>query len=163
MSRKKQQQPPAPKEEEFTGNLGTPFADLKVDVPPPPEPPPPPPPPQPTKEELMEAKLSRADKEMLAEFRKAGIVPDPISRDSNASRKIKLNLSIQRKGHKGRVVTNIRGLDVLSFEERMDICSQIRSALGCGARFVDTVLEVQGDQREKASLWLEKKDFICIR
>ncbi|MBR6372089.1 MAG: translation initiation factor [Victivallales bacterium] len=161
MSKKKQQKGIEPEEEVFTGNLGSPFAELKVDVPPPPEPPKPAPPPPPTREELMEANLSRADKEMLAQFRQAGIVPEAITRDNKASHKIRLNLSIQRKGHKGRVVTNIRGLDVLPVEERMELCSQIRTALGCGARFVETVLEVQGDQREKASKWLENKNFAC--
>ena len=162
MSKKKQQKNIEAQEEDFTGNLGSPFADLKVDVPPPPEPPKPAPPPPPTREELMEANLSRADKAMLDEFRKAGMVPEAITRDNAASRKTRLSMSIQRKGHKGRVVTNIRGLDVLPVEERMDICSQMRSALGCGARFVDSILEVQGDQREKASKWLESKNFVCV-
>jgi len=162
---KKQNNGIKPQEEAFSGNLGSPFADLKMDVPPPPEPPKPAPPPPPTREETMEANLSRADKAMLAEFRKAGLVPEPISMENTenkASRRIKLNLSIQRKGHKGRVVTIIRGLDALPVEERMEICSQIRTALGCGARFVETILEVQGDQREKASKWLENRNFVCI-
>ena len=162
MSKKNQQKRIEPEEEDFNGNLGSPFADLKVDVPPPPEPPKPAPPPPPSREELMEANLSRADKEMLAEFRKAGIVPDAITSENKNSRKIRLALSIQRKGHKGKVVTKIKGLDAIPFEERMEICSQIRTALGCGARFVESVLEVQGDQRDKLSKWLENKNFVCV-
>lgn len=160
MSKNRQHKNAESQEDAFTGNLGSPFADLKVDVPPPLEPPKPAPPPPPTREELMEAALSRADKEMLAEFRRVGIVPEAITSENRQSHKIKLNLSIQRKGHRGKTVTNIRGLDVLSVEERMELCSQLRTAMGCGARFVDAVLEVQGDQRDRLSKWLENKNFV---
>lgn len=70
-------------DEEISGNLGNPFADLKVDVPEPPPPPPPPEPPKPTKEQLQEAKLSQADKDMLDGFRKAGNMPDAIKIGEN--------------------------------------------------------------------------------
>lgn len=144
--------------EPFSGNLGSPFADLKVDVPPPPEELPPPPPP--SREEVMESKLSQADKRMLEEFRRSGLVPEPITREPGKTSRIRLNVSIQKKGHKGRVVTNIKGLENLSFEERMDICSELKNALGCGARFVDTILEVQGDQRERLVKILGDRNFV---
>ena len=72
MSRKsKNAQQPSRKEPEPWEHLGNPFADLKIDFPPPPPKPVPLPP---TKEEKMEAELSKADKALLETFRSTGDV-----------------------------------------------------------------------------------------
>lgn len=163
MKKNKEQQP---KEKDFGENLASPFANLKFDAPPPPEPPKPPPPPQPTKEELMEAGLSRADKAMLDAFKKAGAVPASIGSSKAKDEEEtpsgpKLTLVVQRKGHKGKTVTLVHGLKDLSTEERMILCSEVKTALGIGARFVEAVLELQGDQRKRAADLLESKNFRC--
>lgn len=149
-----------PKEPESWEHLGNPFADLKIDFP---EPPPKPVPPPPSKEEQMEAELSRADKALLEKFRNSGDVQS-IGWTGGTASTVKsssktLKFSIQRKGHNGKTVTNVHGLKEFSLEERMAICGNVKKELGIGARFVDDVLELQGDQRERASKWFEAHGF----
>ncbi len=152
-----------PKEPESWEHLGNPFADLKVDFPPPPpkqEPPPP------TKEEQMEADLSKADKTLLAEFRAKGEVQSigwasvgTSSTEKGAGKLLKL--AQQRKGHNGKTVTLVYGFKEFSLEERMLVCNKAKKELGIGARFVEDVLELQGDQRERATKWFEAHGFRC--
>lgn len=146
--------------EEVFGNL---FADLKVNLPPPPEEKKPEPPPEPTKEEKMVAGLSRDDKALLEVFNSKGNFPVSIgvSAEEKAKRGPRLTFAIQRKGHKGKTVTLVNGLKEVSVDERMVICSEIKSALGVGARFLDMVLELQGDQRERAAAWFQARGFRC--
>ena len=149
------------KQEEDGANLGTPFADLEFDAPPPPEPPKPEPPRPPTREEVMEAGLGKDDKALLEEFRKNGDISLTWSGAGNGRKGPLLTLAVQRKGHGGKTVTNVTGLSGLEMEARMELCSEIKAALGIGARFVDSVLELQGDQRQRAAAWLEARGFRC--
>ena len=112
----------------------------------------------------MEAELSRADKALLEVFRKKGNVQEISTHDISGAELPKgplLKLGIQRKGHKGKTVTLVHGLKELSITERMELCSDIKSALGIGARFVEAILELQGDQRQRASDWLISRGFRC--
>ena len=113
----------------------------------------------------MEAELSRADKALLEVFRKKGDLPEIVTtRNADGAVAPKgplLRLGIQRKGHKGKTVTLVHGLKVLSVDERMALCSEIKTALGIGARFVEEVLELQGDQRQRAADWLANRGFRC--
>ncbi len=151
-----------PKEPESWEHIGNPFADLKIDFP---SPPPPPPPKPPTKEEQMESELSKADKALLEKFRNTGEVQSIAwSGGSNATVKTSsktLKFAIQRKGHNGKTVTLVHGLKEFSLEERMGICGSVKKELGIGARFVDEVLELQGDQRDRASKWFDAHGFKC--
>lgn len=110
----------------------------------------------------MEAELSRADKALLEEFRKKGTCQSITTPDSDGKTSGPLlKLVIQRKGHRGKTVTLVHGLKESSMTERMQLCSEIKTALGIGARFVETVLELQGDQRQRAAEWLEGHGFRC--
>ncbi len=149
------------KQEEDGANLGTPFADLVFDAPPPPEPQKPEPPRPPTREETMEAELGKADKALLEEFRKNCDISLTWSGAASGGKGPLLTLAMQRKGHGGKTVTNVTGLSGLEMQARMEICSDIKTALGIGARFVDSVLELQGDQRQRAAAWLEARGFRC--
>ena len=154
-----------PKEDAIGENLASPFADLKVNLPPPPEPPKPPPPPPPTREEILESELSSADKALLGEFRKNGNLPESIGTDKKPEEPAKgpvLKFVIQRKGHKGKTVTLVHGFKEMGTGDRMLLCSDVKTALGIGARFVEAVLELQGDQRTRAAAWFEAKNFQCI-
>lgn len=142
------------------GNLGNPFADLKFDAPPPPEPVKPSPR-IPTKEEKMESELSNADKKLLNIFREKGAEQSLSFADAPVAKGPVLKLVVQRKGHGGKTVTLVHGLQFMEMEGRMELCSNIKNALGTGARFVDAVLEIQGDQRTRASEWLQSKGFRC--
>ena len=162
MSRKSKNRDTQPKAPEAWEHLGNPFADLKIDFPPPPPKPVPPPP---TKEEQMESELSRADKALLEEFRTSGEVQSigwtgGTASPAKPSGKT-LKFSIQRKGHNGKTVTNVHGLKEFSLEERMRICGNVKKELGIGARFVDDILELQGDQRDRAFKWFDAHGFRC--
>jgi len=164
MSRKSKNRDTQPKAKEVAPweHLGNPFADLKIDFP---APQPKPAPPPPTKEEQMESELSKADKALLDEFRCTGEVQSigwagGVSSASKPSGKT-LKFSLQRKGHNGKTVTNVHGFKEFSLEERMRICGNVKKELGIGARFVDDILELQGDQRDRASKWFEAHGFRC--
>lgn len=137
-------------------NWNNPFVGLKIDLPDPPKPPPPPPP---TEEEKKQSALSKEDLELLKAF--GGNVV--IGKDAKESAKVrsrgKLSFQIQRKGKGGKTVTNVKGLEGLELPEQMELCSQAKSALGIGARFVEGVLELQGDQVQRAQEWFRKQNF----
>ncbi|MFA6816397.1 MAG: translation initiation factor [Lentisphaeria bacterium] len=157
--RSKQNEKKAP--EELGVAWTSPFADLKVDVVAPPEPPPL----EQTKKMAGEdtVELSKEDMELLKAF---GGDPADLHR-SKAERKTegvvergyKVTFNIQRKGKGGKTVTLVFGLQALELPEQMRICSEIKTALGTGARFLEGILEIQGDQRDKAAKWFEKKGF----
>jgi len=150
-----------------TDNWVTPFRDLKIDVPPPEPPPEPPPPPEPTPEELRKQKLSPADQELLKAFGgeeatspiQVGVESAPNA--ASAPKGPMLTLAVERKGRGGKTVTIVRGLKGLDTATLMTIGAEIKTALGIGARFTDAVLELQGDQRQRAAAWFENKNFRC--
>ncbi|MBR0458768.1 MAG: translation initiation factor [Victivallales bacterium] len=164
---KKKQLEAVKKEPEIGVNLGNPFAGLKLDVelPPPPEPPKPAPPPPPTHDEQIAAQLSKEDQVLLKAFaEKSDGLPSAIGIDkpAQAPKGPRIVLVIQKKGHKGRVVTLAHGFKELTFTEQMDLCYQLKTALGVGARFLDGTLEIQGDQRQRAAAWLSERNFNCV-
>lgn len=132
-----------------------PFIDLKIDLP---EPPPPPPPPKPTPEEEKQAKLTKEDMELLKAFGDASIGHDPEEKTTGSHRG-KVTFQIQRKGKGGKTVTNVRGLEGLGISEQMALCSEVKSALGIGARFLEGTLELQGDQTSRAREWFKNNGF----
>mgnify|MGYP001426139307 CR=1 FL=1 len=88
---------------------------------------------------------------------KAGSAPGTAS----TSKKLELTLAVERKGRGGKTVTIVRGLKGLDTAALMAINAEIKTALGIGARFTDAVLELQGDQRQRAAAWFENKNFSC--
>lgn len=137
-------------------NWNNPFIGLKIDLP---EPPPPHPPPPPTPEEKKQMTLSKEDLELLKAF--GGEVS--IGKDKPAVPKSRgvLSFQIQRKGKGGKTVTNVHGLSGLELPEQMELCSKVKTALGVGARFLEGVLELQGDQVQRAKEWFTKQNFTC--
>ena len=65
-----------------------------------------------------------------------------------------MTFNIQRKGKGGKTVTKVFGLQDLDLPEQMELCTAAKNALGCGAPFLDGILEIQGDQRDRAAKWL---------
>ena len=63
---------------------------------------------------------------------------------------------IERTGRRGKEVTVIEHLE-LSVPERETWLTELKSTLGCGGAIEGVALVVQGDQRERAAKWLEKK------
>lgn len=59
-----------------------------------------------------------------------------------------------RKGHGGKTVTVVSGVAAHALEA---IASEMKKAMGCGARVEDGAVVLQGDLVERAVAWLEKK------
>lgn len=147
--------PPA---EPAGNNWTNPFKDLKITLPAEPSPPPPPPPPPAA---AAPRQLSREDQALLKAF--GGDADAPAVPGGPAAparpRGPALSFAIQRKGKGGKTVTLVRGLQKLSLEEQMTLCAAARSGLGCGGRFVEGTLELQGDLRERAAAWFQQRGF----
>ncbi len=62
----------------------------------------------------------------------------------------------ETKGRKGKGVTVIEGL-AGSEAELKTLAKQLRQHCGSGGSLTDKGVEIQGDHREKAKAWLEKK------
>lgn len=158
MGRKNRAKPPLPAEKEFEVN---PFAQLGELIPKDqlPKAEPPSPKPQAAAPQAAKPTLDREDQELLRafggdaqpglEFRAADSVP----------RGPQVTIGIQRKGKGGKTVTSVRGLDELDMTARMELARDLGRGLGTNARFLDDVLEVQGDLRERAAAWLAERGF----
>ena len=70
-----------------------------------------------------------------------------------------VKLSIERKGRAGKTVTLLRGLEDVDMLDQMEMCRELRAHLGTGGRFYEGVLELQGDQRERAAEWLQAQGY----
>jgi translation initiation factor 1 len=63
---------------------------------------------------------------------------------------------IERAGRRGKEVTVIEHLE-LPVEHREVWLKELKNSLGCGGAIEGVALVLQGDQRERAGKWLEKK------
>lgn len=155
MGRKNRAQQPPPPPPEFAVN---PFARLgelvpkeSLSNPDKPKPPPPAKPPE-------KGTLDRADQELLRAFAAGG--PQALEfQTGKVARGPLVTLAVQRKGKGGKTVTHLRGLAELDMEARMELARDIGRGLGTNARFLDDLLELQGDQRERAAAWLAEHGF----
>ena len=125
-----------------------PFADLagalpKEELPAAAEKPPPSPEPEPK---------VPVDPELAEAFKAGGEVA--FGADVTIAR---LRFSLERKGRRGKTVTMIGGLEHLSMVEQMKLLQKIKRSLGVGGQFDEGILELQGDQRERAKAWFEKR------
>ncbi len=69
-----------------------------------------------------------------------------------------VRLQRQTKGRKGKGVTVV--LDLPAQDELLnDYASQLRKHCGVGGSVKGDTIELQGDQRDRAKAWLEKKGF----
>ena len=158
MKRKKKESAQAPAASTLNEqNWNKPFLDLKLDLPEPPKPPPPPPP---SPEELRVSALSPEDQALLKAFGGDAAL-DLNPQAATPKKRRKLTFQLRRKGRGGKTVTCVQGLQELELPEQMELCSRVKEALGIGAHFVEGVLELQGDQIQRASQWFGKEGFLC--
>jgi translation initiation factor 1 (eIF-1/SUI1) len=139
-----------PKKQEDPGKAKdfkvNPFSALKVAglaaapaTPPPAAPPVPP----------AQARLSPADRELLAQM--GGEVETEIGGKPRGPR---VTFQYERKGHGGKEATLVRGLDSLSLDEQMTLARKLKKELGVGAWFDEVgLLLVQGNQVERLGKW----------
>jgi translation initiation factor 1 len=64
----------------------------------------------------------------------------------------------EKKGHGGKTVTIAEG-EGLAGVDLETLASDVKRALGTGARVVDGALAVQGDQSERLAAWLVQRGF----
>ena len=158
MKRKKKESAQAPAASTLNEqNWNNPFLDLKLDLPEQPKPPPPPPP---SPEELRVSALSPEDQALLKAFGGDAAL-DLNPQAATPKKRRKLTFQLRRKGRGGKTVTCVQGLQELELPEQMELCSRVKEALGIGAHFVEGVLELQGDQIQRASQWFGKEGFLC--
>jgi translation initiation factor 1 (eIF-1/SUI1) len=122
----------------------------------------PPPPPPKTPQQLKQEKMNKADLELLKAFGGDELAVGSVDNNgAPAPRKGRVTFNIQRKGKGGKTVTKVFGLQDLELPEQMELCSAVKNGLGCGARFVEGVLEIQGDQRTRAMAWFADNGYKC--
>ena len=158
MGRKNRAKQPVPlPEREFEVN---PFAQLGELIPKEqlPKPAPPPPPPKPAAPAAGTA-LGREDQELLRAFGAAAQPDLEFRTGKTVARGPLVTVGIQRKGKGGKTVTFVRGLDELGMAERMELVRDLGRGLGTHARFLDELLEIQGDLRERAVAWLAERGY----
>jgi predicted translation initiation factor SUI1 len=93
-------------------------------------------------------------------FQQAEATPENVSDDAASSVDTSQVVRIQRqtKGRKGKGVTVL--IDLPQQPKLLaDYASQLRKTCGVGGAVKDGTIELQGDQREKAKLWLEQHGF----
>jgi translation initiation factor 1 len=69
----------------------------------------------------------------------------------------KVVLRMERKGHGGKIVTVVAGLEGSAARDREALAKKLGKALGCGARLEGNEIVLQGDHRERALPLLEKE------
>lgn len=68
----------------------------------------------------------------------------------------KVVVRMERKGHGGKTVTCLTGLDGAPADALDALARDLRKALGVGVRVEDGEVVVQGDQRDRLRAWLGK-------
>jgi translation initiation factor 1 len=68
----------------------------------------------------------------------------------------KLVVRKEKKGHGGKTVTIIDGLD-LGGDELEELARELRQAMGCGGRTRDSQVLVSGERQEQVAAWLRER------
>ena len=71
-----------------------------------------------------------------------------LKQDCSINLKAPLRISLERKGHGGKTVTKLLGLEG-SKDRLQSFVKELKQGLGCGASVQDDVILLQGDQRER--------------
>ncbi len=158
MAKKNRQQQQRQKPEEPLGdNWTTPFQDLKIAFEDPP--PPPPPPPKPVQQDPPKKERTKEELELLAAFGADDPDSPELNRSDGTRKGPQVSIHKERKGRGGKTVTLVRGLQALGALQQMELLDNVKKDLGTGGRFVDGILELQGDIGQRAAAWFEKNNF----
>lgn len=79
--------------------------------------------------------------------------PDPAARPGVPARAV---VRLERKGRGGKEVTVVEKL-ALAPAALAGWADELKRGLGCGGAVEDDAIVLQGDQRDRARTWLEKK------
>jgi translation initiation factor 1 len=64
----------------------------------------------------------------------------------------------ETKGRKGKGITSLSGM-AMNEAEIKQLCSELKKMCGTGGAVKNSIIEIQGDNREKIKLTLEKRGF----
>lgn len=64
----------------------------------------------------------------------------------------------ETKGRKGKGVTTLSGMDMDATQIKA-LCSELKKMCGTGGAVKDAIIEIQGDNRDKIKLALEKRGY----
>lgn len=64
----------------------------------------------------------------------------------------------ETKGRKGKGVTTLSGMDMDATQIKT-LCSELKKMCGTGGAVKDAIIEIQGDNRDKIKLALEKRGY----
>ncbi|WP_339766716.1 stress response translation initiation inhibitor YciH [uncultured Paraglaciecola sp.] len=64
----------------------------------------------------------------------------------------------ETKGRKGKGVTTLSGMDMDATQIKA-LCTELKKMCGTGGAIKDAVIEIQGDNRDKIKLVLEKRGY----
>jgi len=84
---------------------------------------------------------------------------DEIAKVDNVSKKLKINISKQKKGKKGKTVTLIRGLGAEDEILLKELLKKIKVFCGTGGTLIDRNIQLQGDMVSKSIEFLRKEGF----
>ena len=77
----------------------------------------------------------------------------------SVNKKLKINISRQKKGKKGKTVTLIRGLGAEDENLLKELLKKIKVFCGTGGTLIDSNIQLQGDMVSKSIEFLRKEGF----
>ena len=87
------------------------------------------------------------------------VAAEEVEVNAKPRRRIKLHVSVEKKGRNGKVATIIDGLSVLAEEEVETLASELKKTLGTGGSWRNDEILVQGDRRAAVVKFLQSKGF----
>ena len=100
----------------------------------------------------------------IADLPQADVPAKRRSADSKPSQSEKLgrvHMNIEKSGRSGKTVTVLSGPGIvaLTAERREDLLDSLKRKFACGGALEENTIEVQGDVRERAKLFLQMLGF----
>ena len=77
----------------------------------------------------------------------------------NFNKRLKINISKQKKGKKGKIITLIRGLGIEDEILLKKLLKKIKVFCGTGGTLIDSNIQLQGDMVTKSIEFLRKEGF----
>jgi len=98
-------------------------------------------------------------KENWIEFGNQENVDEDKIKEENFRKILKINISKQKKGKKGKTITLIRGLGTQDEILLKELLKKIKVFCGTGGTLIDKNIQLQGDMVSKSIEFLRKEGF----
>ncbi len=79
--------------------------------------------------------------------------------EDNLKKIIKINISKQKKGKKGKTITLIKGLGITNQTEVKELLKKIKVFCGTGGNLIGEDIQLQGDMVKKSIEFLRNEGF----